>query len=198
MNFAKPYTLILASQSPRRLQILQEHNIQATVQPANILEVRNPSESPQDYVLRLSKEKAYAILNRSHFETATIILAADTTVALGNEILEKPTDAQDAFRMLKALSDKTHAVFTGYTLLFVDESNRPAVRHEISECIATTVQFRPLTEKAIQDYIDSKDPFDKAGAYGIQSVKETFVQEMSGSYFNVMGLPIEAILKHLP
>lgn len=189
--------LILASQSPRRAQILKDHGFLATVIPANIVEIKAQNEAPRDYVLRLAREKAQAVLAKikttemENDEDETVILAADTTVVLGEKILEKPHDATEAMAMLRSLSGTTHQVLTAFTLLFVN------AKKEISECVQTSVTFHALTEKQMQDYVDSGDPFDKAGAYGIQSVRDTFVKAIDGSYYNVMGLPIEAILEYL-
>ena len=188
---------ILASQSPRRAQILKDHGFAPTIIPAHIPEILGVGESAQDYVLRLSREKANAVLAKITIDqdhNDTVILAADTTVVLGERILEKPADAAEAVAMLKALSDTTHHVLTGYTLFFVNDKKAVS---EISECVKTAVTFHTLTEKQIQDYVASGDPFDKAGAYGIQSVRDTFVQAIDGSYYNVMGLPMEAIALHL-
>ncbi|MDR3504401.1 MAG: Maf family protein [Legionella sp.] len=183
--------VILASTSPRRLQIIQEHGLAAVVMPANIEEIQQKDEEAKAYVTRLAKEKAQAILPRVDARSADVILAADTTVAYENHILEKPHDSTDAYRMLSMLSGKSHTVYTGYALVFLPEQ-----RWWI-DCVATQITFHRLTEQQIQNYIDSGDPFDKAGGYGIQSVHDTFVKEIKGSYYNVMGLPIEEIMKKL-
>lgn len=181
--------IILASASPRRLQILQEHGLTACVMPAEIEEILQTGEEANNYVRRLAKEKAQAILPQVSGNSADIILAADTTVAYEEHILEKPRDYDDAYRMLSLLSGKTHEVYTGYALIFL-----PEVRWCI-DYVKTSITFHVLTEKQIHNYIESGDPFDKAGAYGIQQVRDLFVKEIKGSYYNVMGLPIEEILK---
>lgn len=183
--------VILASTSPRRLQIVEEHGLAAVVMPANIDEIQQKEEEAKAYVTRLAKEKAQAILPRVDAGAADLILAADTTVAYEDHILEKPHDTKDAYRMLSMLSGKSHTVYTGYALVFLPEQ-----RWWI-DCVATQITFHQLTEQQIQNYIDSGDPFDKAGGYGIQSVHDTFVKEIKGSYYNVMGLPIEEIMKKL-
>lgn len=180
--------LILASQSPRRLAILQEQGFTAIVIPADIVEIPKSNESAHDYVLRLSQEKARAIFNTHSLPPNAIILAADTTVELDNQILEKPKDAHDAEIILKTLSNNTHKALTGYTLF------NTKTKEEISSVTTTFITFKPLSLDEIQNYIATGDPFDKAGAYGIQTVKNTFVKSIQGSYFNVMGLPIEDIL----
>lgn len=180
--------IILASASPRRLQILQEHGLFATVMPAHIDEILQAGEDATTYVTRLAREKAHTILQKVPVDSADLILAADTTVAYQNQILEKPTDSDDAYRMLSMLSGNTHEVYTGYTLIFLPEQ-RLWVNY-----VRTKVSFNNLSEQQIQSYIESGDPFDKAGGYGIQQVLGTFVKAIEGSYFNVMGLPIEEIM----
>ncbi|WP_454785971.1 Maf family protein [Legionella sp. WA2024007413] len=186
-----PLKVILASASPRRFHILQEHGLNAVVMPADIEEIVQKGEDARAYVTRLAEEKAHTILLQTAVESAHLILAADTTVAYQNHILEKPRDAEDAYRMLRMLSGNSHEVYTGYALIFLPEQKW---------CInyATThITFHNLTDEQIQDYIDSGDPFDKAGGYGIQTVRDTFVKEIKGSYYNVMGLPIEEILEKI-
>jgi nucleoside triphosphate pyrophosphatase len=183
--------IILASASPRRLHILQEYGLPAVVMPANIDEVVQKDEVAKEYVTRLAKEKAQIILPQVSAGSADIILAADTTVAYQNHILEKPLDHEDAYRMLSMLSGSSHEVYTGYALIFLPE------QQWWIDCVTTNITFHTLSEQQIQDYIDSGDSFDKAGGYGIQNVYDTFVKEIKGSYYNVMGLPIEEILKKI-
>ncbi|RUR08094.1 nucleoside triphosphate pyrophosphatase [Legionella sp. km772] len=191
MNSNSLLKIILASSSPRRLQILQEHGLAPTVMPADIDEILQAHEEANTYVTRLAKEKAQAILQKISTNSADLILAADTTVAYHNQILEKPKDRDDAYRMLSLLSGKSHEVYTGYALIFLPE------QEWLVNYVTTTICFYTLTEKQINDYIASGDPFDKAGSYGIQQVGESFVKEIKGSYYNVMGLPIEEILQKL-
>lgn len=184
--------VILASASPRRLHIVQEHGLNAIVMPADIDEIRQDDEEAKEYVIRLAKEKARVILQRTALGGDTdLILAADTTVAYNNHILEKPSDSVDAYRMLRLLSGNSHEVYTGYALIFLPEKEWHV------DYVRTSITFHTLSEQQIQDYIASGDPFDKAGGYGIQSVRDSFVKEIKGSYYNVMGLPIEEILKKI-
>ncbi|MBL7479878.1 Maf family protein [Legionella bononiensis] len=187
----KPLKIILASASPRRLRILQEHGLNADAIPANIAETQQKGEDAKAYVTRLAKEKAQTILSQVAVDGVDLILAADTTVALQDHILEKPSDHKDAYRMLSMLSGKSHEVYTGYALIFLPEQ-----RWQI-DYVTTKITFHTLTEEQIQDYIDTGDPFDKAGAYGIQNVYDTFVKDIKGSYYNVMGLPIEEITRQI-
>ncbi|WP_298623962.1 nucleoside triphosphate pyrophosphatase [uncultured Legionella sp.] len=184
--------ITLASASPRRFQILQEHGFNANVFPANIDEIRQENEDARTYVTRLAREKAQAILPQIGTDRTDLILAADTTVAYKNHILEKPSDPADAYRMLQMLSGNTHEVYTGYALIQLPE------QQWLVDCAVTSITFHTLTEQQIHHYVASGDPFDKAGGYGIQNVFETFVKEIRGSYYNVMGLPIEDIMDKIP
>ena len=191
MNPNSLLKIILASSSPRRLQILEAHGLRPVVKPADIDEILQPGEKANTYVTRLAREKAQTVLEQITVNGVDLILAADTTVAYQNHILEKPKDREDAYRMLSLLSGKSHEVYTGFALVFLPEQRWWV------DYVTTHITFHKLTEEQIQEYIDSGDPFDKAGGYGIQQVRESFVKEIKGSYYNVMGLPIEEILKQL-
>ncbi|WP_454783256.1 nucleoside triphosphate pyrophosphatase [Legionella sp. WA2022007384] len=191
MKLNHPLKVILASASPRRLHILQEHGLNAVVMPAAIEEILQKDEGAKAYVTRLAEEKARTILLQTAVDSANLILAADTTVAYKNHILEKPRDPEDAYRMLRMLSGNSHEVYTGYALIFLPEQKW------CIDYVTTHITFHKLTEQQIQNYIDSGDPFDKAGGYGIQTVRDTFIKEIKGSYYNVMGLPIEEILEKI-
>ncbi len=183
--------IVLASASPRRLQILQDHGLKTVVMPSHVEEIQLPGEDAKSYVCRLAREKAQAILPHISPGSADLILAADTTVAFQDHILEKPKDHEDAYRMLSLLSGNAHEVYTGYALINLTD------KHCQVDCTTSSIIFHPLSAQQINDYIATGDPFDKAGGYGIQNVYQAFVQEISGSYYNVMGLPIEDILRHL-
>jgi septum formation protein len=183
--------IILASASPRRLHILQKHQLNAVVMPADIEEILQPGEDAKAYVMRLAKEKAQTILPQVALDKVDLILAADTTVAYQNHILEKPCSSDDAYRMLRMLSGCIHEVYTGYALIALPEQQWWV------DYATTQITFHTLSEEQIKNYIDSGDPFDKAGGYGIQKVRDTFIKEIKGSYYNVMGLPIEQILKKI-
>lgn len=189
MNSNAQQSIILASASPRRLLILQQNDFRVKAIPPNSVEVQLPGEEAQAYVTRLAKEKAQAVLTRINPDSVDWLLAADTTVAIGEHILEKPCDYHDAYRMLVLLSGKTHAVHTAYALIYL-----PTGQWHIA-CVTTEITFHNLSEQQIQEYINTGDPFDKAGGYGIQTVFNSFVKKIKGSYYNVMGLPIEDILK---
>lgn len=188
MNSNDQQSIILASASPRRRLILQQHGFRVNAIPSNNVEELLPGEEAQAYVSRLAKEKAQAVLTRINPDSADWLLAADTTVAIGEHILEKPYDYDDAHRMLRLLSGKTHAVHTAYALVYLP------TRQWHTACVTTEITFHNLSEQQIHEYINTGDPFDKAGGYGIQTVSDSFVKKINGSYYNVMGLPIEDIL----
>lgn len=177
--------LILASQSPRRRELLTNAGFPHRVQPANIPELLAAHESPTQYVARLAAEKAAAIPREAH----QAVLAADTTVTLlegtTEHVLEKPADADDAYRMLALLSGRPHFVHTGVCVAY---GTRQLVHVE-----TTLVHFAPLTEADIRTYIATGEPFDKAGAYGIQGHASRFVSRVEGCYFNIVGLPVHAV-----
>lgn len=169
--------LILASQSPRRQELLKLIGLPFTVRVADIDETLDDC-SPEEAVAQLSRKKAAAV-PRSADE---IVIGADTVVVLDGKILGKPTDESDAFRMLRFLSGRCHQVMTGLTVL---QGACAATVTEITE-----VSFRELTDREIWDYIASGDPMDKAGSYGIQSGGALFVDGIHGDYYNVVGLPV--------
>ena len=170
--------LILASQSPRRQQLLQLLRVSFVVRPADIDEAMDPNLPPQQEVARVSKLKAEATPR----EPGDVVIAADTIVVLQDKVLGKPADKADALAMLRALSGRDHQVMTGITVL----RDGKAVTHtEI-----TDVQFRPLTEDEILRYVETGEPMDKAGSYGIQGYAAPFVEGIRGDYYNVMGLPV--------
>ena len=180
-----PLPLILASQSPRRRQLLATAGIPFTVRVSNVEEVRAPGELPDAYVRRLAYEKAEAAWeNRDE-----IVLGADTVVVLGQEVLEKPRDAADARAMLALLAGREHVVITGICL-----------RHPGGVAIdstATRVCFTKLTDTEIDAYVASGEPLDKAGAYAIQGLASKFVERIEGCYFNVIGLPLSQVYRYL-
>ncbi|MDQ3262418.1 MAG: Maf family protein [Myxococcota bacterium] len=170
--------LILASGSPRRRAFLESLGLQFEVAPAELDETPLPAEAPRAYVQRLAAQKADAVGIR--FPQAAV-LAADTTVVLEDEVLGKPQDASEARRMLERLSGRTHRVLTGVAL---GGAARGAV------VVETEVRFRVLEEAQLRWYLASGEPMDKAGAYAIQGLGGAFVERITGSYSNVVGLPL--------
>ena len=181
-------TVVLASQSPRRRELLTLAGIPFVVRIAGVPELHREGELAADYVKRLAIEKARAI----EPSAGEIVLAADTTVVLGTDnetVLEKPTGAEDAKRMMALLSGRSHRVLTGICL------KRSSV--ELVDLAVTRVRFTTLTEKEIEDYVASGEPMDKAGGYAIQGLAAKFVESIEGCYFNVMGLPLSLVYRHL-
>jgi septum formation protein len=176
--------LVLASQSPRRSDLLRLAGFSFQVRSRPVEEIRGQEEAPRDYTLRLARSKAEAA-----WEGGTeVVLGADTIVVLGGRVLEKPADAADARRMLEALSGRSHTVITGICL-----------RHRegaILDSESTQVHFVELEAAEIDEYVASGEPMDKAGAYGIQGLASKFIDRIEGCYFNVMGLPLARVYRY--
>jgi len=181
--------IILASKSPRREALLRELGIKFDVITKNTSEDNVPkSINIEEIALYLAKEKAAAFENE--IDENTIIITADTTVCVENEILNKPTDNEDAKRMLKKLSGKTHKVITGVCIY--------SIKKKVSFSVQTEVSFKNLSDDEIHYYIQNYKPFDKAGSYGIQEwIGFVAVEHINGSYFNVMGFPVHKIYLEL-
>lgn len=178
--------IILASASPRRKELLTLAGIEYDVIVSQCEETLPDGITPDKAVEELARQKAEDVF--SHNSDAMVI-AADTVVALGNTILGKPKDEEDAFNMLSSLSGRRHTVFTGVCIRTKDKTD---IFH-----VATEVEFYDLTEKEIRDYIATKEPMDKAGAYGIQGKGFVLVKGIHGDYFNVVGLPLAETVRHL-
>lgn len=170
--------LVLASGSPRRRELLASLGLSFDVEVAGVDETARPGEAPRDYVLRVAREKAAAVAGRL---PQALVLAADTTVALGAQILGKPADAAEAAQLLRQLSGRRHAVFTAVVL-------DGAARAE--QVVETAVSFRELSPSEIAWYAGTGEPLDKAGAYAIQGAGGAFVRSIEGSASNVVGLPL--------
>ena len=170
--------LILASQSPRRKELLGLFHIPFVVRVADIDEGMDFSLPVENEVARVSRLKAEAVSRKP----GDVVVAADTVVVCDGQVLGKPKDEADAYRMLRLLSGRDHQVMTGLTVLRGDTA---VVHTEI-----TDIHFRKLTDKQINDYIRTGEPMDKAGSYGIQGGAALFVEGIRGDYFNVVGLPV--------
>ena len=177
--------LVLASKSPRRSEILKNAGIDFTVRVADADETIPEGTKPEDAVVFLAARKAMAVPR----ENDEVVLGADTVVVLDDMILGKPKDRDDAFNMIKRLSGRVHSVFTGVC----------AIGNGISLTFAeeTKVEFYPLSDNEIYDYINTNEPYDKAGAYGIQGLASKFIRGIEGDYFNVVGLPISSVYKKI-
>ncbi|HEX9307918.1 MAG TPA: Maf family protein [Anaeromyxobacter sp.] len=171
--------LVLASQSPRRRELLAQLGVALEVQPADADESVLPGEPPHEYVLRVAREKARAV-------AGPVVLAADTAVVLGREVLGKPRDAEDARRMLRALSATSHEVLTAVCV----RRAQPALAVELDVVVTTRVRFARLGDAEIDWYVSTGEPLDKAGAYAIQGAGGAFVLGVEGSVSNVVGLPL--------
>lgn len=172
-------TLVLASASPRRRQLLEMLHLELVVQPADVQEIPLPREAPEAYARRLARDKARAV-------PGALVLGADTIVVLDDEILEKPRDAEDATAMLRRLQGRTHHVVTAICLI-ADGVER--VAHD-----RTAVTFRAADEGWLRAYVATGEPLDKAGSYGIQGWGAALVERIEGDFFSVMGLPVRLVL----
>ncbi len=178
--------IILSSASPRRHDILYEFGIMHKVIPANIDEEMLNNLTPQENVERLSYLKAESIL-KDHLND--IVIGADTIVVINNEILGKPKDYNDAFKMLKKLQNNVHEVITGVSILTKDLT--------ITFSDISKVYFKEMTDEEIDTYIKNDYVYDKAGSYAIQSEYMHYIDHIDGSYYNIVGLPIERLLEEL-
>lgn len=188
--------MILASQSPRRRELLAEAGLEPEVRPADIDEARRPGESPVGLVARLAAQKAEAARAAlDHAPADGLLVAADTIVWMGDEALGKPAGRADAARMLRELSGRTHHVSTGVcALLLAPDGSRAGERSFVE---TTDVTFWPLTDAQIEAYVATGEPLDKAGAYGIQGAGRMLVEGIRGDYANVVGLPVARLVREL-
>ena len=179
-----PQRLVLASASPRRAELLSAAGYEFTTDPADVDESEHPGETPENYVLRVARDKARAVAARRR-DGGEIVIGADTTVVVRGEILAKPADESDAIRMLQALSGAVHRVFTGVVMV--------SGEHELAELAVTQVRVLPLEMDDIRWYVGTGEPMGKAGAYGIQGRAARFVDWIEWSWSNVVGLPVATV-----
>lgn len=179
------HKLILASASPRRRDLLQQVGIAFTIRPSHVDESAVTTSDPADKVQQLAQLKAESL----HIAHDELIIAADTTVAYGSQIFDKPSTKQEAYDMISLLSGTTHDVYTGVCLRSVQQS--------ITFVEKTVVEFWPLDKADIERYVETDEPYDKAGGYGIQSVGALFVKQTIGDYYNVVGLPLSRVVREL-
>lgn len=188
--------MILASQSPRRRELLEDAGFELTIIPAQIDESRIPGETPVELVGRLAAEKAEAV--RASLGAGVrddLLVAADTIVWMGDEALGKPSDASDATAMLHELSGRTHHVSTGVCALLLGDDGSSLRAASFVE--TTDVTFWDLTDAEVDAYVATGEPLDKAGAYGIQGAGRMLVRSVSGDYQNVVGLPVSRLVREL-
>ena len=181
-------TIILASASPRRTELMALAGIEFNVLPADICEDVLPGELPAEHVMRLSREKADAVAASTN---GRFFIGADTVVVLEQRIMGKPADEAEAFQMLSALSGRDHEVLTGFTVFDKVSGIR------VSRCVRTEVTFKELAEREIRAYIATGCPMDKAGAYAMQGGAVHFIRSICGSYTNVIGLPMTELYETL-
>lgn len=192
------YQIVLASQSPRRKELLARLHLPFEIIPA-IGEENPPDSQPENVVLELARQKADEVYLRKQHDKSCgqrnlLVIGADTVVVYRNQVLGKPQSREDAYEMLHMLSGTTHHVYTGICIV-QSSHDREVIRHQFYE--KTEVVFAALTEEEILHYIESGDPFDKAGAYGIQGDFSVYVRGISGDYNNVVGLPIARLYQEL-
>ena len=181
-------SIILASASPRREQLLKQAGLKFTIDPANYKELIKEKLSPSRLAKRLSFEKAVIIAPK--YKNA-LIIAADTLVTCKGKILGKPKNEEDAKKMLLFLNGKMHSVITGFTL-FDTQTNKFTTKS-----VTSKIYFNKISKEEINNYVTSKKPLDKAGAYGIQELPKKFVKDIKGDYSSIVGLPIHALLQEL-
>ena len=186
MSPSPGWRLVLASSSPRRRELLAGLGLEFAIRSVEIDESPQPGEAPDDYVIRLAREKAAAAAQNA--TPGELVLAADTIVALGGELLGKPVDDADARRMLHILAGRSHQVLTGVALDTSEGPTRVAVRS--TDLCRTRVTFAPLSDEEIDWYVATGEPRDKAGAYAVQGLGGLFVERLDGNYSNVVGLPL--------
>jgi septum formation protein len=181
--------LLLASTSPRRQDLLRQAGFDFEVQPSRIVEQIRPGERPEEFARRAAREKAMHVA--ASCPPGRLVLGADTVVVIDGETLGKPADLEDATRMLRLLSGRTHQVHTAICLVRAPDEIE-ALEHE-----TTLVTFRELEEEEIRRYVESGEPLDKAGAYAVQGLASKFVTRISGCYSNVVGLPVALVYEIL-
>ncbi len=180
--------IILASSSPRRKQLLEMVGLDFEVVPSSFEENITKDMDPYELVEYLSFQKAQDVATKY---TDAVVIAADTVVVLDDIVIGKPKDKRHAVSILRALSNKSHRVITGYTIIV------SPIYQRITNTITSTVYFRKLNQKEIQDYVATGEPMDKAGAYGIQGLGSIFIEKIEGDYCNVVGLPVYHLLEDL-
>jgi septum formation protein len=181
-------TIILASASPRRKELLEKIGLRFKVEPSNYEEDMHSGLEPHEFAQRISLEKAKVVASK---HKNAIVIAADTFIVFGGQILGKPHTEKEARKMLKTISGKSHSVITGFSIID-NGTNRT-----LSKSVETKIYIRKLTMTEIDAYVKSKEPLDKAGAYAIQGLGAVFVEKIEGDYFNVIGLPLSALTEAL-
>jgi len=188
MCFMQKDKLILASASPRREELLSLAGISFQVMPSEVSEEMVEDESPERHVLRLSEAKAASVAG---LYPDAWVLGADTVVIIAGEVLGKPTRREEARVMMHKLSGRTHQVITGFALL------KATTKAGVRKAVTSAVTFREMTAEEVEWYIETEEPYDKAGGYAVQGRAALFIREISGSHTNVIGLPICEVVEAL-
>lgn len=181
-------TIVLASASPRRKELLEQVGLKFEVEPSNYVEEMSPRLKPYELAKAISREKALAVASKRR---NAIVVAADTFIVFRDKVMGKPKSEAEAKEMLMALSGKTHSVITGFTVLDTADDRI------VSKSVETRIHVKRLTPEEVDAYVASGEPLDKAGAYGIQGLGAVLVDRIEGDYFNVMGLPLSALAESL-
>ncbi len=181
-------TIILASASPRRKELLEKIGLRFEVEPSNYEEDMPSALEPHEFAQKISLEKAKVVASK---HKNAIVIAADTFIIFGGQILGKPHTEKEARKMLETISGKSHSVITGFSIIDTGTSKT------LSKSVETKIYIRKLTLAEIDAYVKSKEPLDKAGAYAIQGLGSVFVEKIEGDYFNVIGLPLSALTEAL-
>lgn len=196
VNTVEQKTIILASSSPRRQELIRSLGLPVEMMSSDADESTEPGLSPSQVVEELSVRKAEAVRQKmKDRQTSGVIIGSDTIVALsGNEILGKPKDEADAFRMLKAIQGRQHEVYSGVACIDAQSGNQPAkiVGHTVSK-----VTFRPMSDEEIRAYVKTGEPLDKAGSYGVQGLGAVFIEKIEGDFYSIMGLPLNLLYQML-
>jgi len=180
--------IILASASPRRKQLLKQIGLRFKVEPSNYEENIRSALEPHELAQKISLQKAEVVASK---HKDAIVIAADTFIVFGGQILGKPGTEKEARKMLKMISGKSHSVITGLSIIDTGKNKK------LSKSVETKIHMRKLTPAEINAYVESKEPLDKAGAYAIQGLGAVFVEKIEGDYFNVIGLPLSALTEAL-
>jgi len=181
-------TIILASASPRRKELLEKIGLRFEVEPSNYEEDMPSALEPHEFAKKISLEKAKVVASK---HKNAIVIAADTFIIFGGQILGKPHTEKEARKTLETISGKSHSVITGFSIIDTGTSKA------LSKSVETKIYIRKLTLAEINAYVKSKEPLDRAGAYAIQGLGSVFVEKIEGDYFNVIGLPLSALTEAL-
>jgi len=180
--------IILASASPRRVELLEKIGLRFKVEPSNYEEDMHSELEPHEFARKISLEKAEAVASK---HKNAIVIAADTIIVFGSKILGKPHTENEARKMLETINGKSHSVITGFSIIDTGKNKT------LSKSVETKIHVRKLTLAEIDAYVKSKEPLDKAGAYAIQGLGAVIVEKIEGDYFNVVGLPLSALTEAL-